>query len=79
MGAYSRWALIRGWAVIKFSPFSAISVVFLLYKKTVKASKKKREKVTKQNFLGTRENTPSLGKSLISTYSISVSISLLLK
>ena len=21
MGAYSRWALIRGWALIKFSPF----------------------------------------------------------
>ena len=23
VGAYSRWALIRGWAFIKFSPFSA--------------------------------------------------------
>ena len=23
VGAYSRWALIRGWALIKFSPFSA--------------------------------------------------------
>jgi len=21
VGAYSRWALIRGWAIIKFSPF----------------------------------------------------------
>ena len=23
VGAYSRWALIRGWVLIKFSPFSA--------------------------------------------------------
>ena len=23
MGANSRWALIRGWALVKFSPFSA--------------------------------------------------------
>ena len=30
VGAYSRWALIRGWELIKFSPFSAISVVFFL-------------------------------------------------
>ena len=28
VGAYLRWALIRGWALIKFSPFSA-SEVFL--------------------------------------------------
>ena len=40
VGAYSRWVLIRGWAVIKFSPFSAISVVFLFCKKTVNASNK---------------------------------------
>ena len=25
VGAYSRWAFIRGWALIKFSPFSASS------------------------------------------------------
>ena len=28
VGAYLRWALIQGWALIKFSPFSA-SVVYL--------------------------------------------------
>ena len=39
----------------------------------------KREEVTKQGFLGTRKNTPSSGKSLISSYSISISISLSLK
>ena len=26
VGAYSRWGLIRGWALIKFSPFSASEV-----------------------------------------------------
>ena len=36
VGAYSRWALIRGWALIKFSPFSAISVVFLFCNKNSK-------------------------------------------
>ena len=40
VGAYLRWALIRGWAVIKFSPFSAVSVVFLFCKKTVNTSNK---------------------------------------
>ena len=28
VGAYSRWALIRGWALIKFSPFSGSVVVY---------------------------------------------------
>ena len=31
-GAYSRWALIRGWALIKFSPFSASVVVYFATK-----------------------------------------------
>ena len=39
MGAYSRWALIRGWALIKFSPFSA-SKICLFYNKTINANKK---------------------------------------
>ena len=52
VGNYSRWALI------KFSPFSAINVVFLFCNKTVNAT-----------------HTPYSGKSLISTYSISISIS----
>ena len=29
VGAYSRWAFIRGWALIKFSPFSASSKFIL--------------------------------------------------
>ena len=29
VGAYSRWELIRGWALIKFSPFS-VSKKFIL-------------------------------------------------
>ena len=37
VGAYSRWALIRGWALIKFSPFSA--VVSLFCNKTINNKK----------------------------------------
>ena len=48
VGANSRWALIRGWALIKFSTFSA-SVVCLFCNKTIN-SKTKREDVTKQGF-----------------------------
>ena len=32
VGAYSRWAFIRGWALIKFSPFSARVVVYFTTK-----------------------------------------------
>ena len=39
VGAYSRWALIRGWALIKFSPFSA-SVVCLFCNKTINGNNK---------------------------------------
>ena len=39
MGAYSRWALIRGWALIKFSPISA-SVVCLFCCKAINANNK---------------------------------------
>ena len=42
------WALIRGWALIEFSTFSA-SVVCLFRNKTIN-SKTKREDVTKQGF-----------------------------
>ena len=34
VGAYSRWALIRGWALIKFSPFLASST-FILQENTI--------------------------------------------
>ena len=34
MGAYLRWALIRGWVLIKFSPFSA-GEVYLFCNKTL--------------------------------------------
>ena len=36
VGAYSKWALIRGWALIKLSPFSA-SEVCLFCNKTTKS------------------------------------------
>ena len=48
VGAYSRWALIRGWALIKFSSFWA-SVVCLFCNKTIMVITK-REDVTKQSF-----------------------------
>ena len=41
VGAYSRWALIRDWALIKFSPFSA-SEVCLFCNKTINAHNKTR-------------------------------------
>ena len=50
VGAYSRWALIRGWALIKFSPFSA-SVVYLFCNKIIKLMATTKSKdVTKQGF-----------------------------
>ena len=49
VGAYLRWALIRGWALIKFSPFSA-SVVCLFCKKIINGNNKKR-KFNKAKFL----------------------------
>ena len=39
VGAYLRWALIRGWALIKFSTFSA-SVVRLFCNKTINGNNK---------------------------------------
>ena len=41
VGFYSRWVLTRGWALIKFSPFSA-SEVCLLCNKTINANNKTR-------------------------------------
>ena len=68
MGAYSRWVLIRGWALIKFSPFST-SVVCIFCKKTV-SSNNKTERCNKTRFLqNTLKKTLSSGKSQISTYS----------
>ena len=48
MGAYSRWALIRGWPLIKFSPFAASVVVYFATKQYM--LKTKSEDVTKQGF-----------------------------
>ena len=45
--AYSRWALIRGWALIKFSPFSASVVVYFSTKQQMLITK---SDVTKQGF-----------------------------
>ena len=49
VGAYSRWALIRGWALIKFSPFPA-SEVCLFCNKTMNANNKTRRS-NKASFL----------------------------
>ena len=49
VGAYSRWALIRGWALIKFSVFSA-SVVCLFCNKTINGTDKTR-RCNKARFL----------------------------
>ena len=49
VGAYSGWALIRGWALIKFSPFSA-SVVCLFCNKTINGNNKTR-RCNKVRFL----------------------------
>ena len=67
MGAYSRWALIRGWALIKFSPFSAI-VVCLFCNKIINGNNKK-QRCNKARFLkNTLMKTPSSGGSLIISY-----------
>ena len=65
MGACSRWALIRGWALFKFSTFLA-SVVYLFCNKTINGNNKTR----RCNKARSLQNTLSSGKSLISTYSI---------
>ena len=50
VGAYSRWALIQGWALIKFSPFSA-SEVCLFCNKTINANNKTRRSNKALSFL----------------------------
>ena len=65
MGGYSRWVLIRGWALIKCSPFSA-SEVCLFCNKTINGNNK-GEEVTKQGFCKIFS-----GKSLIRIYSAQV-------
>ena len=67
MGAYSRWALIRGWALIKFPLFSA-SVVCLFCKNQKKGNNKTRRSDKASSVKYSEENSAS-GKSLISTYS----------
>ena len=49
VGDYSRWALIRGWVLIKFSLFSA-SVVCLFRNKTINGNNKTR-RCNKTGFL----------------------------
>ena len=67
--AYSRWALIHGWALIKFSPFSA-SELCLFCNKTINANNK-TQRSNKARFLyNTLKKTPSSGKCLIRIYSL---------
>ena len=68
MGAYLRWALIRGWALNKFSPFSR-SVRSIFFNKTVNGNNKTRRCNEAGLLQNTLKKTPSSGKSLISTYS----------
>ena len=49
VGAYSRWVLFGGWALIKFSPFSA-SVICLFCNKAINANKRMRRS-NKAGFL----------------------------
>ena len=49
VGAYSSWALIRGWALIKFLPVS-VSVVCLFCNNTINGNNKKR-RCNKARFL----------------------------
>ena len=68
VSAYSRLALIRGWALNKFSPFSR-GVRCIFCNKTVNGNNKTRrcnKAAFRQNTL---KKTPSSGKSLIRTYS----------
>ena len=69
MGTYSRWALIRGWAPIIFSPFSA-SEVCIFCNKTINANNKTRRSNKARFLQNTLKKTPSSGKSLISIYSL---------
>ena len=63
VGAYLRWALI------KFSPSSA-SEVCLFCNKTINANDKTRRSNKARFLQNTLKKTPSLGKSLIGTYSL---------
>ena len=69
VGAYSRWPLIRGWALIKFSPFST-SDVCLFCNKTINANNKTGRSNKARFLLNTLKKTPSSGKSLIRIYSL---------
>ena len=69
MGAYSRCALIRGWALIKFSLFSA-SEVCLFCNKTINANNKTRRSNKARFLYNTLKKTPSSEKCLISIYSL---------
>ena len=69
MGACSRWALIRGWALFKFSTFLA-SVVYLFCNKTINGNNKTRRCNKARSLQNTLKKTPSSVKYLISTYSI---------
>ena len=69
MGANSRWALIRGWALIKFSTFSA-RVVCLFCNKTITGNKKTRRGNKARFLLNTLKKTPSWGSLLLVLNSI---------
>ena len=69
VGAYSRWALVRGWALIKFSSFSA-GEVCLFCNKTINANNRTRRSNKARFLYNTLNKPPSSGKSLIRIYSL---------
>ena len=69
MGAYLRWALIRGRALIIFSQFLA-SVVCLFCNRTVNGNNKTQRCNKARFLLNTPKKSESLRHSLIGTYSI---------
>ena len=75
MGAYARWALIWGWGLIKIFPIFSNSSMFIL-QQTINGNNKTRRCNKARLLLNTLKKTPSSGKSLISTHSISISLSL---
>ena len=56
-GAYSRWALIRGWALIKFSSFSASEVCLFCNKTMNDNSKTRRSNKARSAVKYSKENS----------------------
>ena len=75
VGAYSRWALIRGWTliintlIINFHHFQQVKYVYFATKQQ-KANNKTRRSNKARFLQNTLKTTPSSGKYLITIYSL---------